>query len=101
MRAGKAAVSAIGRTRAAVKVGRVGEIARGLDAIAQRIADADTAARGLANGWAFDAGAYLSDGRFLDDLKSAAAEAGLALFEEGGRIFLLPFMPGGGPRGDA
>src|SRR5947209_18342229 len=74
---GKAVVSAIGRARAAVKVGRATEITKGLGAISQRIAEANGAAHGLASGWSFDTSTYLADGRFLDDLKAAAAEKGL------------------------
>jgi len=40
---GKALVAAIGRVRAAVKVGRVGDIERGLGAIAQRLDEASAA----------------------------------------------------------
>ena len=84
-KAGKAVVAAIGRSRAAVKVGRVADIARGLGTVVQRLDEANAAAAGLASSWTFDASAYLADGRFFDDLKTAAAERGLALFESDGR----------------
>jgi hypothetical protein len=71
---GKAVVSAINRTRAAVKVGRVGEIAKGLSAISQRIAESNASAGGLADAWTFDVTAYLANGGFLNELKTAAAE---------------------------
>jgi hypothetical protein len=88
----KAVVSAIGRTRAAVKVGRATEITKGLSTISQRIADANGAAHGLTSGWSFDASSYLADGRFLDDLKAAAAKEGLSLFEKDGRIYCFPLL---------
>jgi hypothetical protein len=91
-KAGKAVVAAIGRTRAAVKDGRVADIGRGLGAVTQRIDEANAAAGGLANGWTFDASAYLADGRFFDDLEKAAAEKGLALFENDGRIYCFPLL---------
>lgn len=91
-RIGKAVVSAIGRTRAAVKVGRINEITKGLSAISQQIADAQNAASDLANAWSFDATAYLADGRFLKDLETAAAEKGLKLFERDGRIYSFPLL---------
>ena len=89
---GKAVMAAIGRVRTAVKVGRVGDIAKGLDAISQRLDEANAAAGGLANGWSFDASAYLADGRFIVDLKQAAAEKGISLFENDGRIYCFPLL---------
>ena len=89
---GRAVVAAIGRTRAAVKVGRVADIGRGLGAVSQRLDEANAAAGALASGWAFDTSAYLADGRFSDDLKKAAAEKGLALFENDGRIYCFPLL---------
>src|SRR5436309_3352519 len=91
-KAGKAVVAAIGRTRAAVKVGRVADISRGLGTVSQRIDEANAAAGGLANGWSFDASAYMADGRFVEDLKKAAAENGLVLFENDGRIYCFPLL---------
>lgn len=88
----KSVVSAISRTRAAVKGGRVADIGKGLAGISQRIAEADAAAGGLASVWSFDAAAYLADGRFLTDLKAAAAENGLSLFENDGRIYCFPLL---------
>ena len=89
---GKAVVAAIGRTRAAVKVGRVADIERGLGIVSQRLNEANTAAGALASGWTFDTSNYLTDGRFSDDLKKAAAKKGLALFENDGRIYCFPLL---------
>jgi hypothetical protein len=88
----KAVAAAIARARTAVKTGQAAEIEKGLAAIGQRIAEADTAAVGLAEEWNFDTAAYLSDGRFLDDLKAAAKEQGLAMFESDGRIYCFPLL---------
>jgi hypothetical protein len=89
---GKAVVSAIGRTRIAVKVGRATEITRGLGTISQRIEEVNGATHGLENSWSFDTSSYLADGRFLDDLKAAAAEKGLSLFEKDGRVYCFPLL---------
>src|SRR5271157_6350747 len=89
---GKAVVATIGRTRAAVKVGRVDDIVRGLGAISQRIDETTDAAGRLASAWIFDASGYLTDGRFVDDLKEASAEKGLMLFENNGRIYCFPLL---------
>jgi hypothetical protein len=88
----KAVVAAIGRTRAALKVGRVADISRGLGIISQRRDQANAAAGELANGWSFDASGYLTDGRFVEDLKKAAREKGLLLFENAGRIYCFPLL---------
>jgi len=89
---GKAVVAAIGRTRAALKVGRVADISRGLGVISQRIDQANAAVDGLANVWSFDVSGYLADGGFIADLKQAAAEQDLLLFENDGRIYCFPLL---------
>ena len=91
-RLGKAVVTAVGRTRAAVKLGRVGGIERSLAAVSQRLDEAKAAAGALNGGWDFDTSAYLADGRFTADLKQAAAEKGLSLFESDGRIYCFPLL---------
>lgn len=88
----KAVVLAIGRARAAVKVGRVAEIGKALATICHRITEADAAAGSLAHGWSFDASGYLTDGRFAADLKAAAAKQGLVLFENDGRFYCFPLL---------
>jgi hypothetical protein len=89
---GKAVVSAVGRARAAAKLGRASDIAKGLDDISKRLGEAGEAANRLTDFWQFDTSAYLTDGRFLDDLKAAAAETGLKLFEHDGRIYCFPLL---------
>jgi hypothetical protein len=91
-RLGKAVVTAVGRTRAAVKAGRVGDIERALGTVSQRLDEAKAAAGALTGGWNFDTRAYLADGRFTADLKQAAAEKGLSLFESDGRIYCFPLL---------
>lgn len=89
---GRAVAAAIARARSAVKTGRAAEIPKGLAAIGQRIAEADAAAEDLAEQWNFDTAAYLSDGRFLGDLKAAAREQGLSMVESDGRIYCFPLL---------
>jgi hypothetical protein len=91
-RRGKAVVTAVGRTRAALKVGRVVDIARALGAVSQRLDEAKAAAGALTGAWNFDTSTYLADGRFTADLKQAAAEKGLSLFESDGRIYCFPLL---------
>jgi len=91
-RLGKAVGSAIARARTATKLGRMSELAKGLDEISRRISDARSAADGLSDDWRFDTHAYMSDGRFLEDLKAAAANHGLSLFEKDGRIYCFPML---------
>ncbi len=91
-RLGKAMLAAVGRTRAAVKVGRVADIERALGVVSQRFDEAKAAAGALATGWNFDTSAYMADGRFTEDLKKAAAEKGLTLFESDGRIYCFPLL---------
>ena len=91
-RLGKAVVTAVGRTRAAVKAGQVGGIERSLAAVSQRLDEAKAAAGALNGGWDFDTSSYLADGRFAADLKQAAAEKGLTLFESDDRIYCFPLL---------
>ena len=89
---GKAVVSAITRARTAAKLGRVSEIAKGLNEIAKQLSDASAAADGLSDSWQFDSRAYLADGRFLSDLKMATADKDVALYEKDGRIYCFPLV---------
>ncbi len=98
---GKAVVSAVGRVRSAAKLGRASEIAKGLDDVAKRLGEAGAAAEGLSDCWRFDTAAYLSDGRFVDDLKAAAVANGLELFEHDGRIYCFPLLLRVDPKGNA
>jgi hypothetical protein len=91
-RVGKSMLTAIGRARAAVKVGRVADIERSLGAVSQRLDEAKAAAGALTTGLNFDAKSYLADGRFTKDLKEAAGEKGLRLFESNGRIYCFPLL---------
>jgi hypothetical protein len=91
-RVGKSMLAAIGRARAAVKVGRVADIERSLGAVSQRLDEAKAAAGALTTGLNFDAKSYLADGRFAKDLKEAAGEKGLRLFESDGRIYCFPLL---------
>jgi hypothetical protein len=91
-RVGKSMLAAIGRARAAVKVGRVADIERSLGAVSQRVDEAKTAAGALRTGLNFDAKSYLADGSFTKDLKEAAGEKGLRLFESDGRIYCFPLL---------
>jgi hypothetical protein len=100
-RRGKAVASAVGRARAAAKLGRASEIAKLLDDVARRIDEAAGAAGGLAECWSFDTAAYLSDGRFLRDLRAAAAKNGLELFERDDRIYCFPLLLRVEPRANA
>src|SRR5258708_33661011 len=68
------------------------ELGKGLDEISKRLSDARSAADGLSDDWRFDTHAYMSDGRFLEDLKAAAANHGLSSFEKDGRIYCFPLL---------
>lgn len=88
----KAAVSAVSRARNTVKTGELAEIPKALAAIGQRVAEARNQAEDLPEQWSFDAATYLADGRFLGDLKAAAAKANLRIFEQDGRIYCFPLL---------
>jgi hypothetical protein len=88
----KAVVSAVGRARTAAKLGRTTDITKGLDDVSKRLGEASAAAQGLSDCWEFDTSAYLADGRFVEDLKAAAAQKGLELFEHDGRIYCFPLL---------
>ncbi len=91
-KAAEGLVSGLKRVRRAAGAGNVSEIVRGLDGLDARLADAQSAARDLPGAWRFDASAYLADGRFLADLKTAAAEQKLDMFERNGRLYCFPLL---------
>lgn len=88
----KAVASAVARARSAVKAGELAEIPKALAAIGLRMADAQAQGEDLPALWDFDPAAYLSDGRFLGDLKKAAEKADLRIFERDGRIYCYPLL---------
>ncbi len=94
-KAQKAAESLLGslkRMRRAARVGSVTDIVKGLSGLSARVGDADAATRDLSAAWRFDAAAYMSDGRYLADLQSAATEQNLAMFERDGRLYCFPLL---------
>jgi hypothetical protein len=80
------------RVRRAARAGNVSEIAKGLDGLGARLADAQLTARDLSGAWRFDTPEYMADGRFLADLNAAAAEQKLEMFERNGRIYCFPVL---------
>jgi len=91
-KAAEGLVSGLKRVRRAARVGHMGDIARGLGALDDWLADAQAAARDLSGAWRFDGSAYMADGRFLVDLQAAAAEQRLEMFERDGRIYCFPLL---------
>ncbi|MEC5293776.1 hypothetical protein VSX64_22390 [Aurantimonas sp. C2-6-R+9] len=82
---------AIRRVSGAAKTGNIAEIERSLEAVAKRGEDTADAAGKLADAWHFDGPAYLGAG-YLDELRDAASDAGLQLFEKDGRIYCFPLL---------
>ena len=91
-RAAEALTNGLKRTRRAARDGNSAEIARGLNGLDARLADAEAAARDLSGAWRFDVSAYLADGRFLADLQREAGDKELELFERDGRIYCFPLI---------
>jgi hypothetical protein len=94
-KAQKAAEGLLGglkRLRRAARFGQVSDIVKGLEGLEARISDAEFAARDLSGAWNFETPSYMSDGRFLADLRAAAAEQNLAMFERDGRVYCFPLI---------
>jgi hypothetical protein len=91
-KAAEGLVSGLKRVRRAGRFGQVSEIVKGLDGLDARISDAQSAARELSGAWSFDSSSYIAEGRFLADLKAAAVEQNLAMFERDGRIYCFPLL---------
>lgn len=89
--AANALTKAVRRVRGAAKSGQVGDIEKGLPLVAQRAQEAAAATDTLDDSWQFIASEHLSTG-FLDELRTAASEAGLSLFEKDGRIYCFPLL---------
>ncbi len=91
-KAAEGLVSGLKQVRRAARIGQISEIGKGLGGLDDRLADAQAATRDLSDAWRFDASAYFADGRFLADLKTAAAEQKLDMFERNGRIYCFPVL---------
>jgi len=91
-KAAESLVNGLKRSRKSVRDGNVSELVRGLNALDARLTEAQSAARGLSDAWRFDTSAYMADGRFLADLRAAAGEQQLELFERDGRIYCFPLI---------
>src|SRR3546814_19250950 len=48
--------------------------------------------RSLEVAWQFDVPAYLASGNYVEELREAAAEIGLQMFEKDGRIYCFPLI---------
>ena len=86
-----ALVKAIRRLKSAARSGSVRDIEKGLAQLPALAEEVGTSAQALTAAWAFDVGAWLSDG-YLAELKEAAAEAGVNLFDRDGRIYAFPLI---------
>ncbi len=91
-KAAEGLVSGLKQVRRAARVGQITEIVKGLSGLDARLADTQSAASDLSGAWRFDASAYMADGRFLTDLRTAAAEQKLEMFERNGRIYCFPLL---------
>ena len=91
-KAAESLVAGLKQVRRAAQAGQTSDIVKGLEGLDARLADAQSATRDLSGAWRFNASAYMADGRFLADLKSAAAEQNLDTFERNGRIYCFPLL---------
>src|SRR5437764_12297360 len=90
-RAADMLAKAIRRLRGAAKSGQIAEIEKTLPIISQRAQEAAAATDSIADAWQFNIGEHVSAG-YLDELREAASEAGLSLFEKDGRIYCFPVL---------
>jgi hypothetical protein len=91
-RAAEGLVNGLKRARRAARVGNVSDIVKTLDGLDSRMADAEAATRHLAGAWRFDTATYMASGLYLTDLKAAAAEHKLEMFEQDGRVYCFPLI---------
>jgi hypothetical protein len=78
------------KARGAAASGQVRELRRALDAAAAQAASLAAAASDLRARYDFDEGAYLASGGYAKELLAAAAERGVAMFEEDERLLCYP-----------
>jgi hypothetical protein len=84
--------STVRRAQAASRTGHVRDIERRLLELRERAAEVATAAGSLEQIWSFDVAAHMEGGGYSDELKRAAAELGVELFERDGRIYAFPLL---------
>lgn len=81
--------------KALVNAARMGDLAaieKSLTEIERSAQALQVQQRNTREGWSFDAARYVRSGAYLDELKVVAADAGLTLHEQNGRIFSYPVL---------
>jgi len=78
------------KARGAAASGQVRDLRRALDAAAAQAASLAAAASDLRAQYDFDEGAFLASGGYAKELLAAAAERGVAMFEEDERLLCYP-----------
>jgi len=80
------------RLRTSAQVGNLRDLRAMLAAVQQDATRAADQAAEAAGSWALDDEAYLSSGRFTQELLAAAQSAGLQLFERDDRLYCYPVL---------
>jgi len=90
LRAAAGLAGQLRKARGAAASGQVRDLRRALDAAAAQAASLADAARELQARYDFDEGAFLASGGYAKELLAAAAERGVAMFEEDERLLCYP-----------
>ncbi len=85
-------LAAIRRARAGAQDGRISDVARALPVTRQLAGDLVALADALVDGWRFDAAEYMGTEGYVAELRAAAAEEGLRLFERDGKLYAFPLI---------
>jgi hypothetical protein len=85
-------LQAVRRAQGAARTGHAGDIERRLTEVRHRASETNAAIANLDEAWSFDIAGYMASGGYLAELKAAAAEDGLQLFERDGRIYSFPLL---------
>ena len=92
LKAVRAALGSLRKLGAAAHVGDLREIRKTREVADQSIAALQQQLANLREGWDFDEEAYLGGSGFLEEVRDAAREAGLRIYEQDGQLYCYPFL---------
>ena len=92
MRGARAVLTSLKKVGAAAHVGDMRELRKARDAADQAVTTLQQQLANLREGWTFDDERYLAEGTFVAELRAAAEQAGLRLYEQDGQLYCYPFL---------
>ena len=91
-KAATAALRSLKKFRATAQAGNLRELQKTIEAAGQAIADLDRQFTTAKTGWNFDEDTYLSNGAFVAEVLTTAAQTGVHIYERDDRLYCYPSL---------